>query len=150
MKIENICCLCFSPTGTTRKIGEEIALGVKANSLWVVDCTERSSRNEPPKLPRSTDLAILASPVYYGRMPEDVALYWAALKTIALPAVVLVVYGNRHYDDALLELYNIALNRGLFPIAGAAFIAEHSYSSPRYPIAQGRPDSEDLRKASTM
>jgi ferredoxin len=33
------------------------------------------------------------------------------------------------------------------PIAGAAFIGEHSYSSPATPIATGRPDAEDLHLA---
>ena len=47
------------------------------------------------------------------------------------PAVCVVVYGNRAYDDALLELKDILTERGCRPIAGAAFIGEHSFSDCR-------------------
>ena len=63
------------------------------------------------------------------------------------PAVLLVVYGNRAFEDALLELKDIALGQGFLPIAGAAFIGEHSFDTPETPIATGRPDKADLDKA---
>jgi ferredoxin len=58
-----------------------------------------------------------------------------------------VVYGNRAYEDALLELKGIALEGGFRPLAGAAFVGEHSFSTHAIPIAAGRPDKEDLGKA---
>ena len=57
------------------------------------------------------------------------------------PAVCVVVYGNRAYDDALLELKDILARRGCRPIAGAAFIGEHSFATPETPTARGRPDA---------
>ena len=62
------------------------------------------------------------------------------------PAVAVVVYGNRDYDDALLELRDWCVAHGFVPVAGAAFIGEHSYSRPDRPIAGGRPDNPDLHK----
>lgn len=62
-------------------------------------------------------------------------------------AVVVVVYGNREFEDALLELKDLAVELGFLPVAGGAFIGEHSFASPDVPIANGRPDSLDVRKA---
>jgi ferredoxin len=56
-------------------------------------------------------------------------------------------YGNRAYEDALIELTDLISELGFKPIAGGAFIAEHSFSSPEVPIAAGRPDGSDLKKA---
>ena len=71
----------------------------------------------------------------------------ARLKAHSTPAVTLVVYGNRAYEDALIELTDLISELGFKPIAAGAFIAEHSFSSPEVPIAAGRPDSSDLKKA---
>jgi ferredoxin len=61
--------------------------------------------------------------------------------------VLVVVYGNRAYDDALKELHDIAVADNFIPVAGGTFVAEHSYSSTDYPIAPGRPDDIDIQKA---
>jgi len=58
-----------------------------------------------------------------------------------------VVYGNREYDDALLELTNLSKELGFVPISGGAFIGEHSYATEELPIANNRPDKEDNEKA---
>ena len=59
-------------------------------------------------------------------------------------AVAVVVYGNREFEDALLELKNAMEGIGFRVIAAAAFIAEHSIVRS---IAAGRPDEDDLRTA---
>jgi ferredoxin len=61
--------------------------------------------------------------------------------------VNVVVYGGRAYEDSLLELQNITIKAGFTPLACAAFIGEHSFSSPKTPIASMRPDSEDIATA---
>ena len=60
---------------------------------------------------------------------------------------MVVVYGNREYEDALLELKNLAIEQGFSRVAAGAFIGEHSYSRDSTPIAVGRPDEADLNKA---
>ncbi len=39
------------------------------------------------------------------------------------------------------------LRRGCIPVAAAAFIGEHSFSGQALPIANGRPDDDDLKRA---
>jgi ferredoxin len=69
------------------------------------------------------------------------------LRADGVPTVIVAVYGNREYEDALLELRDIVIEAGFVPVAGAAFIGEHSYDSSQTPIATGRPDQADLRAA---
>lgn len=134
--------LYFSPTGGTAKIVQEIAKGiggeVKANDLTLpVKRQEKLSFD-------NNDLVIVGVPVYYGRVPEFLADYFAMITGNNTRAVFIVVYGNRDYDDALLELKDILEKRGFIGIAAGAFVGEHSYTSN---VATGRPDSEDLQAA---
>jgi ferredoxin len=146
MEIKTISCICFSPTGTTKTISEHIAKGMGAESIEMMDCTKRSDR-EKFKRAFGDDPVILATPVYYGRVPEEIVPFFTALTAQKTPVVLVAVYGNREYEDALRELHDIAMAQGFIPVAAGAFIAEHSYSSSDRPIAQGRPDAEDLEKA---
>ena len=70
-----------------------------------------------------------------------------AVKADGTLTVCVVVYGNREYEDALLELRDIVKECGGIPIACAAFIGEHSFSSSDTPIAVARPDAADLNQA---
>ena len=85
--------------------------------------------------------------MYSGRLPAVAISRLRRLKGNGVPAVIVVVYGNRAYEDALLELRDVALDAGFRPIAAGAFIGEHSYSTNDTPIAVGRPDLDDLGKA---
>lgn len=96
------------------------------------------------------ELAVIAVPVYGGRVPVTAAQRLMAVKGEGGPAVILVVYGNRAFEDALVELKDIAVGQGFRPVAAAAFIGEHSFSTGDTPIAQGRPDEADLRKAAAF
>ena len=79
-------------------------------------------------------------PVYAGRVPQISLERLAALKGNGQKAVAVVVYGNREFDDALLETKDALEANGFQVIAAAAFIAEHSIVRS---IAAGRPDAED-------
>ena len=136
----------FSPTGTTRKILEGVGGGVQANKLEHVDLTPFESDNFEIK-PIHNELAIIGSPVYAGRIPVEAAKRLQRLKANGTLAVVIVTYGNREYEDALLELRDLTIRSGFNPIAGAAFIGEHSFADETMPIANGRPDTRDLHKA---
>ena len=97
---------------------------------------------EPQELPAGAPLLAVV-PVYGGRIPAIAAQRLLALQGSGNPAIAVVVYGNRAYDDALLELKNLLTEAGHQVIAAAAFIAEHSISRS---IATGRPDASDLAR----
>jgi ferredoxin len=92
-------------------------------------------------------LTLIGAPVYTGRVALEAVRGLQRFKAKDAPAVIVAVYGNREYEDALLELQNIAIESGFTFIAGATFIGEHSFSTESAPIAQGRPDADDLNRA---
>jgi ferredoxin/flavodoxin len=145
MKIDRVKLVYFSPTGSTKRIVEEIAKGVGV-PIEHVDLTRPEAKTMDFE-EFGEELAIIGSPVYAGRIPVEAIRRLQRLKAHNTPAVTLVVYGNRAYGDALIELTDIASGLGFKPIAGGAFVAEHSFSTPAVPIAEGRPDAFDLKKA---
>lgn len=146
MNIDKLQILYFSPTRTTKTVVETIADSIQCQDRQIIDLTHKRVReNSFPDADSS--LAIIGSPVYYGRIPADVSAYLSNFHVNNIPAVLVVVYGNREYEDSLMELYDLTCAAGFKPIACAAFIGEHSYSSADLPIALGRPDDIDLEKA---
>lgn len=135
----------FSPTGSTKRIIEEIAKGFQA-PVEHIDLTRSDAKTRPIE-EFGSELAVIGAPVYAGRLPIEAIKRIHRLNANNTPAIVLVVYGNRAYDDALIELSDLVSEGGFKPIAGGAFVAEHSFSSPEVPIQTGRPDEQDLKKA---
>ena len=136
----------FSPTGTTKAVVEGIARGIGPGTPEYLDITTPEARKEP-LVARENELLVIAVPVYMGRVPALVHGWLNAIQAQNTPAVCVVVYGNRTYEDALLELQDIIVKCGGVPIAGGAWIGEHSFSCPETPTAAGRPDTDDLRHA---
>lgn len=149
MKIQSLKLVCFSPTGTTKAILQSIARGINHNTVELIDITKPVARNQQLQTSEN-ELLIVAVPVYVGRVPALLIEWLQAVKACNTPTVCIVVYGNREYDDALLELKDILIKRGCIPIACAAYIGEHSFSSSETPIAVDRPDANDLHHAELL
>lgn len=137
--------LYFSPTGTTRKITEgiakKIATELSENSEYnTIDFTLKEKRDQPIHFDQE-DLVIIGVPVYAGRVPNVLLPYLGTIAGNGAKAVCVVVYGNRNYDDALIELRDIATTEGFQVIAAGAFVGEHSFSKV---LAMGRPDEKDM------
>jgi ferredoxin len=146
MKIESLKLVCFSPTGTTRAIIQGIARGIDHSNVELVDITRPDARKQQLNT-YENELLVVAVPVYMGRVPALLNEWLHSVKARKTPGVCVVVYGNRAYDNSLLELKNIMTKCGSIPIAGAAYIGEHSFSSKETPTAEGRPDAIDLKHA---
>jgi ferredoxin len=146
MQIQTLKLAYFSPTGTTRSIVKAVARGINQNTEEQIDVTKPKMRKKQLQTSKN-DLLVVAVPVYIGRVPALLGEWLHAIKADKTPAVCIVVYGNRAYDDALLELKDILIKRGCIPIACAAYIGEHSFSSSETPIAEARPDASDLNHA---
>lgn len=127
----------FSPTGGCSKIATSIA-GSRMSSRIDL-CTPQA----PAEVAADTPL-LAVLPVYGGRLPAVAIQRLQSLQGKGGPAIAVVVYGNRAYDDALLELRNTLTTAGFQVIAAAAFIAEHSIVRS---IAPGRPDTTDIAAA---
>ncbi|MFR9651365.1 MAG: 4Fe-4S binding protein [Rikenellaceae bacterium] len=135
----------FSAAGTTKRVVEAIAEGV-SSTVSGVDVIEYPliKMNAVETKIESGDLAVFAIPVYSGRVPAVAAEQIRLFKGDQTRAIIVAVYGNREYDDALLELKDIVEDGGFVAIAVGAFVAEHSIF-PK--VAAGRPNESDLQRA---
>ena len=89
------------------------------------------------------DFVFFGFPVYGGRMPINIEDLFKGIQGNKTPCALVVVYGNRAFDGALLDLHKMAVSHGFIPVAGIAAIAEHSLASH---LATGRPDEDDRAK----
>jgi ferredoxin len=143
MVVKKAYAVYFSPTGTTEKA--VIACAEGTGLLYEkIDLTLLKTRQAYKHYFSKNELIIVGMPVYGGRLPGNLDDFFSGLKGNDTPAVALVMYGNREYDDALIELKIRLEGCGFNVIAGAAFIGEHTMNKK---IATGRPDKRDLEIA---
>ncbi len=144
MIIDSVYLIYFSPTHTSKQVGESIVRATGIINITTLDIT-RKGIAETVLSPSS--LAIIVVPVYGGHVAPLAMERLQTLSGTNSPVVLVVVYGNRAYEKALVELDAFASSHDFKTIAGATFIGEHSYSNSKYPIAEGRPDTKDLEFA---
>ena len=138
--LEQVDVVYFSGSGTTRTVAQLVAEGMGCAA------TEHDLVRTPPQTPvelGADAAAVFAFPVFGGRLPSVAAELLRGFHGAGTPAVAVVTYGNRAYDDALLELVDLLAERGFVVRAAAAFVAQHSLF-PK--AAAGRPDAADREK----
>ena len=149
MKIDNVYGMYFSATGTTEEIVTVIAeklseMLTPGRDYMEFDFTSPGARKMTQSFSKG-DLVVFGTPTYAGRVPNVLLPYIKeCVKGDGALAVPVVLFGNRDYDDSLIELSGILENDGLLPIAGGAFVGEHAFS---YKLGAGRPDGDDISKA---
>jgi ferredoxin len=148
MTVNTLTQIFFSPTGTTRQILSAIGQGINADEIIGYDLTPPEKRdNFQLTLDRENGLVLLGVPVYEEHVPD---LIWDALNRIEASGqsiILIAVYGNIGFGMTLKELETWAKRVGFNVIAAGAFIGEHSFSHKGLPLAEGRPDIEDMRSA---
>lgn len=127
----------FSPTG--KSLGAMRMLGVFfGKNFNEVDLCRLSERERKIHF-KNDDFVIIGSPVYGGRIPPVDGLF-SNLSGENTPCVICTCFGNRDYDDALLELKNKAESEGFRCIGACALVIPHVYSKV---LGKGRPDEND-------
>lgn len=128
----------FSPTGGVKKCAD--ALTAAWDGGWeLIDLCDPQFDAAAWCL-TADDLAVAAIPAYGGRMPTIAAERMAKLTGGDAKAILLCVFGNRAFEDTMIEMYDILTASGFRPVAAAAAIAEHSMMRQ---FAAGRPDVAD-------
>ena len=136
-------CLYFSPCGSTKAVAYAAAEALDPDFI-AVNLTDRDARL-PAFAPG--DVAVVAAPVYGGRIPKPMADKLAQLRGCGACAVTFVTYGNRAYEDALLETNDLLIAAG-FTVAGSgAFVTRHVFVPE---LAKGRPSQDDLSEAAKL
>ena len=144
MRIKKVWAVYFSGTGTTEKTVRRIAAGMAQAldaELAAYDFTTPAARQRELRF-GTEELVVLGVPVYAGRVPNVLLPYLTKLLhgggALAVPVVL---FGNRNFDDGLIELRNILTEDGFMPVAGGAFVGEHAFSRT---LGAGRPNGDDL------
>lgn len=128
----------FSATGTTEKV--MAALGASHDS--VLNVTIKAPADFELSF-TANDLVYIAFPVYGGRVPSVLLDRLNNLQGNGCKVVIVAVYGNRHYDDAISEMQAFAEAHGCNVVAAITAIAEHCIVPS---IAKGRPDLADVAR----
>lgn len=131
----------FSPTGGTRRAADCLLEGLDGPAA-VVDLADPQA--DPAAFAFGPeDVAVLALPVYGGRIPAAAARRAAALRGNGARCVLVCVYGNRAFDNALAEMNALAQRAGFAVAAAVAAVAEHSLVRQ---VGAGRPDAADAAR----
>lgn len=130
--------IVFSPTGGTEKASGYIANALEGETV-TVDLTDSGLGFRTVAMTKE-DVAVIAVPSYGGRVPAVAAERLGMMRGNGAQAVLVCVYGNRAYEDTLVELEDAAKGAGFRVIAAVSAIAEHSIVRQ---FAAGRPDAQD-------
>lgn len=135
----------FSPTGGVKKVMTTLEGALKKNlqtdgdNITIIDLlktdTDYAAYQFGPE-----DLCLVGVPAFGGRVPEIALSRLRMMSAENTKAVAVAVYGNRHYDDTLIELRDTLDEIGFQVMAGITANAKHSIFKQ---YATLRPDAED-------
>ena len=145
MNIDTVKALYFSPTGGAERVCVTVARAI-ADRLQVPLLCESLNRPDVRRRERrfsARELLVIACPTYAGRLPNKIAPDLRDfLSGDGSPALPLVVFGNRSFDNALAELVALLSARGFRPIGAAAVVTPHAFTDA---LGGGRPLPSDLQ-----
>ena len=145
MKIKTVHLVYFSATYTTRTVVRGMAQAMGCETVEH-DVTCSAPQGETV-MSGDGELLIAAAPVYAGRIPGRMAGALRMFRGSGTPAIVVCVYGNRDYDDALVELLDCVEAQGFRAVVAGAFIGRHCIFPD---VAAGRPDDGDMVKVAAF
>lgn len=131
----------FSPTGGTDKVTDILMEGCQEEKkeISLLSAEDHYGNYEFQK----DDICFISMPSYGGRIPQIAAERLIQMKGNGAKAVLVCVYGNRAYEDTLIELKDKAEEAGFVIYGAVAAVAEHSIMRK---FAAGRPDAGDVEE----
>ena len=133
--------IIFSPTGGTEKVAHIIGRQW-SESPRIIDLTDPKTDFSACEI-HQEDQVLIAMPSFGGRAP---AVAIERLKQIAgngAKCTLVCVYGNRAYEDTLVEMEDTAKACGFRVVAAIAAVAQHSIIRQ---YAANRPDASDEKQ----
>lgn len=130
--------IIFSPTGGTKRVAD-IVTSEWNDSVETVDLSDPGCDFLECSFSQE-DVVLIALPSYAGRVPAVAAERLSRVRGNSAMCVLLCVYGNRAYEDTLVEMEDLAESCGFRVIAAVSAVAEHSIM---HQFATGRPDEKD-------
>ena len=133
--------IVFSPTGGTQKVSSIFTKSFSPDNKIIDLCSYEIDFSSCSF--EEQDICIVSVPSYGGRVPEIAVSRLHQIKGNKARAILLVVYGNRAYEDTFTELQDVLEESGFSCIAAVAAVAEHSIMRQ---FAAGRPDDRDKQE----
>lgn len=129
--------IVFSATGRCEKVAD--AFCSVFENVEKIDLSGDADAIEIP----ADELCLIAASVYGGCVPAPAVDNLLKIKGAGAKAVIMAVYGNRDYDDALTELKAVCETAGFTVVGAVAAVAQHSLLPA---VAAHRPDAEDEKQ----
>lgn len=140
MAVQKIYLVHFSPSGSTEKAVREISKGIEGLPVEVIDLLTPASRKKDYTF--GHDDIVIFGMITAGKLFTLSDEIFACLHGDNTPFIGVITYGNGYYGIALKEMLDRAQKQGFNVAALGAFVSRHSMDTA---IAEGRPDSNDLR-----
>lgn len=146
MIVKKVYGVYFSPVKNTRTVVTRIAKNLADKlqlPLELIDFTTPKNRGEGWTFEEDV-LVVFGTPTFAGRIPNKALPFVQTLFTgNNTPAVAAVTFGNRSFDNSLIEVKNELEAHNFRTFAATAIACQHSFTKE---LAEGRPDPEDYRK----
>ena len=114
----NVTALYFSPTGGSKRSALSLAAALAPEGFAELDITCGAAAGDFGP----GDVVVFSVPCYNGRVLEVAAGRLEQVHGHRTPCIISITYGNRDYDDSLLELQDIVQRQG--------FIVQGDLASP--------------------
>ena len=129
----------FSPTGGTKKVADAITTHL-SSSVDTIDLSNPETDFSQYSF-QDDDVVLIAMPSFGGRVPSIAVQRLNEAKGNNAKCIIVCVYGNRAYEDSLVEMEDAAVKSGFQVIAAISAVAEHSIM---HQYATNRPDESDV------
>lgn len=129
--------LTFSPTGGVKKVMDILEKELTVNTQIDLSVQGQDYRQYTFQ---KEDVCLIGVPSYGGRVPDVALERIKEMSADGALAIIVVVFGNRAYDDTLLELKEATEAGGFTVGAALAAVAEHSIMRQ---FGSARPDDQD-------
>lgn len=136
----SIYALYFSPTGGVHKVLEIITETM--DSVIKINISDAFTMYSSFHFCKE-DTCFIGIPSYGGRVPNILLERLKVMQVDGALAIPVVAYGNRAYDDTLLEMKNELTTYGFRVVAAIAAVTEHSILRQ---FGTGRPDYQDQKE----
>lgn len=138
--IMNVYNIYFSPTGGTKKASDLVCQTLfQGQEVIQIDLSQPEEDFSKYRF-ESEDVCVIAMPSFGGRVPAVASRRLLELSADKTKTVLLAVYGNREFEDTLVEMEDMLSEKGFECVAAISAVAEHSIVRQ---YGTGRPDEAD-------
>lgn len=137
--------IVFSPTGGTHRVAVQLAQSLGGVGQTIDLCCADADFSAVSLC--ADDQCIVAVPAFAGRVPAIAVTRLRQIQGHGAAAILVAVYGNRAFEDTLVELQDVLTEQGFQCVAGVGAIAEHSIARQ---YGAGRPNAEDLEQLTSF